>query len=143
MRNYPIIPLLKNLVNEIPERGSWAESISTLYIETGLSLRAVAARVGLSHETVRSRLVRAGVQLRPRGGALRPKAKTSQNTEDRRRRKKHSVLSTLSVGDSVLLPRSSKRLKWQCNFYMMAARIGIRVSVRRVDNETAVVTRIG
>jgi len=114
--------------------------ITTLYVDERLPLRAVASQVGLFHETVRTRLMLTGVRLRPRGGESKPKL--SATGEDRRRRRKYPELATLAVGESVRLPRSSRRLKWQTSFYMMAARIGIRVSVRRIDDGSALVIRI-
>lgn len=42
------------------------EHIIALYVDERLSLRAVAEKVGLSHEQVRQLLMDEGVQLRPR-----------------------------------------------------------------------------
>lgn len=36
--------------------------------DRGLTLRQIAERVGMTHQAVHQKLVRAGVELRPRGG---------------------------------------------------------------------------
>jgi hypothetical protein len=47
------------------------DDLRHLYIDEQLSLPQIAARSGLPLSTVRSRLLSAGVQLRPRGDAIR------------------------------------------------------------------------
>ena len=95
-----------------------------LYVRRQLPVTALAEILGVSESFVRSELLRHGFPLR---GA--------RNTHSIR----HPELRELKIGESLDLPAGRKDR--YVRFYQQAAKAGIRVSVRTVDEGTVRVTR--
>jgi hypothetical protein len=48
----------------------------------------------------------------------------------------------MQVGDSIEMPRPKSKGIWQSQFYDRAGRVGIRSSVRTIDDDAVSTTRI-
>jgi DNA-binding transcriptional regulator LsrR (DeoR family) len=47
------------------------KEMARLYVQEGLTLRAIADIMGIVHQSVHAALRREGIQMRPRGGYIR------------------------------------------------------------------------
>jgi len=101
-------------------------TLERLYIDKGLSAQQIADHVGCLIGKVYTSLKRHGIDRRERGLVSR----------------KYPQLRELNVGESIEVPRPQTKWKYQSYFYPMARSLGIRVSVRTINEQTVKLTRV-
>lgn len=98
-----------------------------LYITKQLTRYRVGKELGIDSRRLNAMLRHHGITLR----------------KGRPEQRRHPELADLKVGEALTINVESLRKNYHVGFYHMAKRLGIRVSVKRVDGQTARVTRVG
>lgn len=101
------------------------EEILRMYNDEKVPLSKIAKQIGVSNGAVRRYLISCGVEIR-----------------SNRSFRSFPLLGKLKIGESILLPRPTRRCSPHLTYYKMARTYEIRVSVRAVDERTFRVTRI-
>lgn len=101
-------------------------TLQKLYIDQRLSANKIAQLLKCPLSTVYTCLEKHGIERRRPPGSKR----------------KHPELGELKVGESLIVPRPNKRQKYQTYFYSMAKLVGIRVSVKTMDERSVRLTRV-
>ncbi len=111
----------KSPVKRLLER----ETLVELYLDTGLTIGETAKRLKIDVSKVSEELERHGIEKRSRGFFKR----------------KYPELYQLKVGDKAVIKRPSVTNPYR-NLYEKAQKIGIRISIKSVDDETIQITRL-
>jgi len=101
------------------------ETLVQLYIEKSLTIAETAQRLKAKFDKVSDELERHGIEKRSIGYFKR----------------KHPELYQLKVGEKAIIQRPSAKNPY-VRFYEKAKRIGIRISIRSVNEETFQIKRI-
>ncbi len=102
------------------------ETLELLYVKKWLNAREIADHLGCKIGIVYRDLEHHGIDRRVSGNSSL----------------KYPQLRELNIGESIEVPRPQTKWKYQSYFYPMAKTIGIRVSVRTIDEETVRLTRV-
>lgn len=147
-----------------------------LYLVEKLSLQAVGKQVGIEKQAVHERLIRAGIETRPREPkkTLSKKELIRLNTEEmltipqiaaklnvssylvssemkrhqikvkiwNQKFKKFPQFSTLQIGETTIIKNEGWKNPYS-NLYQFAKNQGIRISIKRVDDQHFRITRKG
>lgn len=102
------------------------ERLTQMYVDEKKTGKEIGLEIGVSATTVFKRLARYGI--------------------DRRRpadwKRKHPELAGLEVGESLIVPRPKRRTKYQHYYYFMGKSLGIRISVKTLDDSHVRLTRV-
>ena len=101
------------------------DEILRLYVDDRLSPDKIGKRLGISVPRIRKFLVESGVEIRGSGPLT-----------------KFPELGKLKVGESILLPKPTRKNSPHLTYYRMAKTLKIRVSLESVNGWTFRVTRI-
>ena len=165
------------------ERHARTIQMTRLYVDAGLTLKEIGLFFGVTHQAVRDRLYRAGVQMRTNRRPPMPPLDECQDEmvrsyldervpvyllaqrfrvtkEEIRRRllscgielrqsggqRKFPELYNLKLNETIVLakPASKGRSRqyWYETFYKAARRLGVRFSVKSIDDLNVRVTRV-
>lgn len=111
------------VINSASGNYIWSELLR-LYVEKKIAIYKLIEMFGLPNATIRQFLERQGASLRGQGMP-----------------RKYPELSKLKIGECIRVPKPTSKGKWHGVFYEMAARAGIRVSLR-ADGATVAVIRV-
>ncbi len=102
------------------------ETLLDLYVNQKLSPAKIGEKFGLTNSAIRQYLIKNNVPIRGRGESFI----------------KYPQIREMKPGESIELPRSKTKKNPFVDYYMMAKKAGIRVSMQTIDEETLRLTRV-
>jgi hypothetical protein len=118
------VPMRKRGERPLPNPD--AAAVKELYVGKNMSMAGVARELGVDPKKVRAVLEAEGLGIR-RGSP----------------QERYPQFRVMKIGDSIEVNRPKWKGVWQSQFYVWAARSGIKVSVRTLSDTTVRLTRIG
>lgn len=123
------VPIRSNRRPPTPPLDECQDDMVRLYIDERVPVYLLANRFRVSQEEIRERLLRQGLELRPTGHPP-----------------KYMELRELKLGETIMLPKpivgGKGNGRWQEYIYGVARRLGVRFSVKSIDDVTIRVTRV-